>query len=268
MIKKIKIVTNNEEKSIKTKEILYKYIKDYNFIEVENNPDLVISIGGDGTFIKSLKETNFNTDILYVGIHTGHLGFLQEVQINQIKQLFDCIILNNYKIETLSTERIEVITNNGLLEFFALNEMVMREEDLKTLKFEVTINNKHFENFAGDGIMISTPTGSTAYNLSSGGSIIYPSLKTLQLLPLSPLPMSKHYSSLNNSVVVPENMTISLLIDNYYKEKIKLIIDGENISLDFIEKINITTASKGINVLRFNNYDFFERINEKFLKLN
>lgn len=266
-IKRINIIDNGLKDSIEVKNSIKKLITKYNLIYDTMNYDLVIAVGGDGTFIKSLKETIFNTEILYVGVHTGHLGFLQEVQVEEIEKLFQNIITNDYKVEKLSIEKIDIITDNKTLEYYALNEGIIRDIDLKTIKMEVKINNKHYETFAGDGKSICTPTGSTAYNLSSGGSIVYPSLKTLQLLPLSPLPMSKYFTCLRNSVIVPENMVITLIPQKEYEKRIKLVIDGESIQLDneIVKQINITTAKEGISVLRFNRYDFWERINEKFL---
>lgn len=264
-IKRINIIDNNMEDSIKVRNQIKELIIKHNLIEDNENPDLIIAIGGDGAFIKALRENSFNTKALYVGILTGHLGFLQDVEVDEIDELFYIITNDKYKVETLSVEEIKVFTKDGIIEHLALNEVVLREIDCKTIKFDIKINDKHFEYFAGDGVVISTPTGSTAHNLSAGGSIIYPSLKTLQILPLAPLPMSKHFSTLRSSAIVPEDMTICLIPEDYYKDKIQLKIDGETFISNEIEKIEITTAKEGINVLRFNNYDFWERVNKKFL---
>lgn len=266
-IKSVSIIDNGNMKSIKAKEMAQEAIIKYGFVESNNNPDLVVAIGGDGAFINSLKNTNFSRKTLYVGIHTGHLGFLQEVRTEEIDLLFKTIKDGTYKVETLSIEQIEVIGDDDIQVFYALNEIVLREKKLKTIKLDITINEKHLQRFAGDGIVISTATGSTAYNNSLGGSIIYPNLKILQVLPLAPLPITKHYASLRNSVIVPENMTVSIIPEIEYQGNINLCIDGQDLHFPYVEKINITSAKEGISVLRFNNYDFWERINSKFLKL-
>jgi Predicted sugar kinase len=266
-IKSVKIIDNRNVKSISAKKMVREAMMKYGFIENHNNADLVIAIGGDGAFINALKNTHFNRKSLYVGIHTGHLGFLQEVKVEEIDLLFKTILDGVYKVETLSIEQIEVIGEESVQTYYALNEMVLREQKLKTIKLDVSINERHLQKFAGDGIVISTPTGSTAYNNSLGGSIIYPSLHTLQVLPLAPLPITRHYASLKNSVIVPENMTISIIPEVEYQRKIHLCVDGQDLEFSYVEKINITSAKEGINVLRFNNYDFWERINSKFLKL-
>lgn len=267
-IRSVNIIDNGDEKSISAKKRVIEAMTKYGFYESSENADLVIAIGGDGTFINALKKSKFNRKSMYVGIHTGHLGFLQEVKFNEIEILFEAINQGTYKVETLSIEQIEIISGYDTHKYYALNELVIREQNLKTLKLDVSINESHLQKFAGDGIVISTPTGSTAYNNSLGGAIIYPSLRILQVLPLAPLPITKHYASLKNSVIVPEEMTVSIVPDKEYQEKIYICIDGEDFRFTNVEKINITYAKEGIEVLRFNHYNFWERINSKFLKLN
>lgn len=266
-IRSVKIIDNGNTKSISAKKMVREAMMKYGFTENSDDADLVVAIGGDGAFINALKTTNFNRKSLYVGIHTGHLGFLQEVKVDQIDLLFKTINDGIYKVETLSIEQIEIVGEKTTQKYYALNEMVLREKRLKTVKLDVSINGRHLQKFAGDGVVISTPTGSTAYNNSLGGSIIYPSLRILQVLPLAPLPITRHYASLKNSVIVPEDMTVSIVPEIEYQGKIHLCIDGQDLEFAYVGKINITSAKEGINVLRFNNYDFWERINSKFLKL-
>lgn len=264
-IKSIQIESNNTEKSIVAEKIVRNFARIHSFDIVREHADLIIAIGGDGSFIQSLHNTNFDKSSLYVGIHTGHLGFLQEVNVDEIEKMFQLINSNQFRTENISIENILISTTTKSYEYHAINEMVVRERDLKTLYLDVLVNQKCLESFSGDGLIVSTPTGSTAYNLSTGGSIIYPGLSTLQILPLSPL-NSGIYRSLTNGVIVPENMTISLIPDDKYKERIMIFIDGSKKEFDnIVERIDVTTNNNGINVIRFDKYDFWSRIKEKFL---
>ena len=269
-IEKVKIYSNNSNKTRDIKKRLISKLKNYNIKIVDKNPQLIIAVGGDGTFLKALKEEYYNDNLLYVGINTGHLGFLQNINIDDIDNLINALITGNYKISNLSLLNIEVICKNldGMkyaMNFSSLNEFVLRERDMKTLKFEVKLDGVHLETFAGDGVIVSSPTGSTAYNLSSGGAILHPSIKAFQLLPLSPLPTSAHYSNLKNSLIIPKNNVLTLEPLKYFKEKTKIQIDGENYSFEDLEHINITLKEKGIKSLCINEVNFCRKINEKFL---
>lgn len=269
-IKKIKIESNRTPQSIEVRLDVEKKIKEYGFSLVNTEPDLVIAIGGDGTFIQSVHNTllaeNYLPDRspLFIGIHTGHLGFLQEIDKNEIDDFFKILLEERFRIEKVCLEDIKVFTKDNVVDLFALNEMAIRHSELKTLYLDVTINGKNLEHFAGDGLIISTPIGSTAYNLSAFGSIIYPSLNTIQIMPLAPI-FSQAYRSLRNSVVVPEDMTVSLIPHENYKEKISLFIDGNREDFSFIQKIEITASRRRLDILRLDKYDFWTRVKEKFL---
>ena len=125
------------------------------------------------------------------------------------------------------------------------------------------INDVLLENFVGDGLLISTSCGSTAYNLSFGGSVVYNDLHTLQITPIAPL-NSKAYKSLINSIIVPENKLIKIIPTKIVKD-LHLVVDGENIIFENVKSIQTKTANKKIKILRLSVYDYTKVINEKFL---
>ena len=129
---------------------------------------------------------------------------------------------------------------------------------------KVYIDDNHLQQFSGDGIIISTPVGSTAYNFSSGGSIIYPSLRTLQITPLSPI-NSEAYRSLPNSAVIPGDITISIKPEFRYENSILLINDGMEFRYDNITNINLKLSDKTINRLIFDKNMYWKNLKSKFL---
>lgn len=267
-IKRIQIVNNLNKKSIETKEIVVKFIKEFNLIEVESKPDLIIAIGGDGTFLRALNKNRYNTETLYVGIHTGHLGFLQDIQISEIEELFKRITTKNFIVDEILLQEITFHCDKHSFQYKSINEFVLRERNLKTLEVDVKIGNAYLQSFRGDGFIVSTPTGSTAYNLSAGGSILFPGIEGLQLLPLAPLPKSKHFATLSNSIIIPKNQKLELLPNAYFKNNLFICVDGECFQFNFkINKITLKIADKGINVLRFKEHNFCTRINEKFINI-
>lgn len=273
-LEKVKIYNNfnNKTKDIK-KHLIDKLIAN-NFKIVEKDAQLVISIGGDGTFLKALRGENYNKNCIYVGINTGHLGFLQEIKANEIDILIKSIKDNAYNIDELYPLDVALIAiqNNKKysLKFQAINEFVLREINLKTLKFEVDLDGEHLETFAGDGVLVSSAIGSTAYNLSSGGAIIHPKLKAIQLLPLSPLPTSKHYSNLNTSLIIPNTSQIVLKPLEFYKNKLRIQIDGEMYTFDSfnnIMNIKLGLSETPIKTLTIHPLNYPVKIREKFLDI-
>lgn len=264
MIKKVKFFYN---KSDRTKEILSLAIKEFEengFQVVDTDYDLAIAIGGDGSFLHMLKDTSFNSDVYYVGINAGTLGFLQEIKPEEIPDFINKIKKKKYKVETIGIQETTVISSLSNKKYYSLNEIVVREKNLNTAVIEVKVDDDLLEKFVGDGIMVATSVGSSAYNLSFGGSIVYGTLPTLQITPIAPL-NSKAYRDLLNSVIVPENNIITLIPDKE-KNNLLITIDGDNIEFEHVDKIITVVNNKKINCLRLENYSFIKIVNEKFLK--
>jgi len=263
-VKKIKIFSNNNDKSKEIYEITKMKLVDNGFELVDDNFDLGIAIGGDGSFLRMVKKCNFNSNILYVGINSGTLGFAQEVSVEEIDSFIEELKDNKYKIDDIGIEEINVITGEGTLNFTALNEIVIREKDLNVANLDISIDNTFLEKFVGDGVLISTSFGTTAYNLSFGGSIIFNTFHSLQITPIAPL-HNKVYKSLTNSIVIPETKIIKI-VPREDKNNLLLSIDGENRVVSNVIKIECTISNTKIKCLRRINYDFFEKVNEKFLR--
>ena len=265
MIKIVKIFGNNSDISQYTVELLREKLlnSDFNVVD-SNNADLIISVGGDGTFLQTLRETDFNPKPLYVGIQCGHLGFLQEINIDEIDIFIENIKNMIYNIKKMSILRTIIETKSGINQFCALNETVIREKDLKALHVNLTINDSLVEKFFGDGIIVSTPVGSTAYNLSADGSIVYPTLDVLQITHLAPI-NSSSYRSLNNSIIVPSEMIICLIPESDYSSDILVSVDGYSTVVPCVKKIEIVSNSNHIKSLILEKYCFWSRIQEKFL---
>lgn len=262
-INKIKLFINDNEKSKIVAKDLELELKKYDFKIVSRNYDLAISIGGDGSFLRMVKDTKFNEDIYYIGINSGTLGFLQEIDIDKCVDFVKRLNSDNYKIEEIGIQESKVITEDEVLLFDSLNEIVVRDMDFNTMKLGVYIDNELLENFTGDGLLISTSTGSTAYNMSFGGSIIYNTLKTLSITPIAPL-NNRVYRSLVNSVIVPSDKIISLVPKD--NKNVFFMIDGVNKRIENVIKIETKIAKKSIKCLRMNDFHFIKVVNDKLLE--
>ncbi len=264
-INKIKIYCNENKKSSNVYIKLEKLLVKNNFEIVDKNPDLAVAIGGDGSFLRLVKQENYNSKLLYIGINSGTLGFLQEVRINEISELIKALNENNFSVEEVGIQETVIVTNENKYLFNSLNEIVIRDKDLNTAFLKILIGNNLLEDYSGDGILISTSVGSTAYNLSFGGSIIYNILHTLQITPVAPL-NNKSYRTLNNSVVVPDKACIKI-VPNKCKNNLLVSVDGENKILNNVKFIKTKVDKKRIKFMRFKKYNYWQKVNEKFLSI-
>ena len=258
----VKLFYNNNDKSINTfNEVKDKLIKN-GFNIVENDYNIAIAIGGDGSFLRMVKETNFKSDVLYLGINTGTLGFAQEIHVNELDELIENLKTGNYKVNEFGVQETNLYSNNENSKFYSLNDIVIRDMDLNTLKLDIFIDDALLEHFAGDGILVSTSFGSTAYNLSFGGSIIYNTFHALELTPVAPL-NNKTYRTLTNSLVLPQNKNIEIIpVSN---KNLIVTVDGENKYYQNVDKIDTILSDKTIMCYQNIDYNFVKKINDKFL---
>ena len=263
-INKVCLFSNDNEKSKNIEKKLKKVLEKNDIVVSENNYDLAIAIGGDGSFLRMLKKTNFNSDIYYVGVNTGTLGFLQEIKPNELDEFVQCLKDDEFKVDSIGIQKTQIVTNESTSIFYSLNDIVVRDKDLNTTILNIQVDNITLEEFVGDGILVSTSVGSTAYNMSYGGSIVYNTLHTLQITPIAPL-NSKVYRNLLNGVIIPEDKLITIIPRND-KGNLIVTIDGENNIYNNVLKIETIVSRKRIKCLRLNNYKFINIINEKFLK--
>ncbi len=262
-INKVRLFVNDNEKSkIVAKDLELELIK-YGFKIVKKNYDLAISVGGDGSFLRMVKETKFNQDIYYIGVNSGTLGFLQEIDIKDTVDFVKRLNSDEYKIEEISIQETKVITEDDIFHFDSLNEIVVRNREFNSLKVPVYVDDELLEDFSGDGLLISTSTGSTAYNMSFGGSIVYNTLSILTITPVAPL-NNKVYKTLVNSVIVPGSKVITLKPTKEYKD-LFIQVDGVNKVIDNVIKVETKIDGKSIKCLRMNDFHFIKVINNKIL---
>ena len=262
----INIISNDNPESKKTSNLLIDKLSDNDFIlpsQYDNNAELNICVGGDGAFLRTVHRHQF-PNIPFVGINTGHLGFFQEILPENIDEFVKKYINEDYITEEIFLVKANVCTQNKCFQLFGVNEIAIKGIKSKVVHLEIFIDGNHLENFCGDGIIVSTPVGSTAYSFSCGGAIIYPSLKTLQITPVSPI-SSRAYRSLPNSTIVPGDITITIKPEYRYENSILIIVDGIEIKYDNITEINFTIPEKTISKLNFDKNMYWNNLKSKFL---
>ena len=262
MIKNIKLFVNHNDGSIRLAKLVKENFVKNGFI-ISDDYDLGVAIGGDGSFIRMVRDSNFSSDPYYIGINAGTLGFLQEANEHDLNRLIRVIQNNDYKIDEMYIQETDINYDDKEDKIYSLNEIIIRDYDLKTAKLDVFVDNDLLESFIGDGLMISTTIGSTGHNLSYGGSIVYSDLPTLQITPLAPI-NSKVYTNLVTSIILPRNKDIEI-IPNGFTHDLLLTIDGEHSVYKNVDNVNTCIKDKKIKCLRFKDSNFSRKVNEKLL---
>ena len=227
-----------------------------NHLDLKSGYDLMISLGGDGTFLKAVSYIR-DSGVPILGINTGRLGFLSNLSKLQIAQTLQRFNDGQYEFQKRSLLRIH--TENDLFadENFALNELTLQKKDTSSMiKVHGYIGDKFLNTYWADGLIVATPTGSTAYNLSCGGPIITPGCQVHILTPIAP-------HNLNvRPVVVPDHMPISLQVEGRDRTYL-LSLDGHSQHIKQGEKVTITKAEFMINVVKFEDNNFLDTIRNK-----
>lgn len=223
--------------------------------------DFIIVLGGDGTILRTARSLGKN-DIPILGINIGNLGFLTNAEIGDFDDIIGELHRDSYEIE----ERIMLnckIKDRETEAFMALNDIVVAKGTLsRIVEFSISIDNKLYTNFTADGIIVSTPTGSTAYNLSAGGPIIHPELEVVAITPICP-----HTLSMRTMVVSADKDVVLRLKGK--NESIFLTVDGQNVyELSEEDEIIITKNEKRCKVIRLLNNDYFDILRRKIMHKN
>lgn len=264
--RKINIISNRNIESKKTTERLNDLLIEKGFSvshKYSSDAELNICVGGDGSFLKAVHKNNF-PQIPFIGINTGHLGFFQEIKPFEIENFINMYIAKDYILEEIFLLESKVCTKKKCFYLKSVNEIVVKGMKSKVVHLDLSIDENHLENFSGDGLIVSTPAGSTAYNYSSKGSIIYPTLRTIQITPLSPI-ISKSYRSLPNSVVVPGDLVVTISPNKNYINTTLIVNDGVEYKYSDISRIDLTISDKKIYRLNFDKDLYWNNLKDKFL---
>ncbi len=267
MKKNIFIYRNETKISIDTETEIMQFLESQGYgihSSLTDDVDLVLCIGGDGTFLSFLNEYDFpKTPIL--GINTGSLGFFQEIVPKDLDAFLQDFQNDNYQIQTLNPIKAVIETESKTQTVYGLNEIAVKAAGNFLLHLNVAINNEPIEKFNGDGLLVSTSTGSTAYNYSLSGGIVDPRLKLMQVAPIAPV-NSTVYRSFTSSLILPDKMDI-VIEPEYQENKNSIFICYDRYSLPFsdIKKITLTLSNREISLLRSEDYNFWNKVKSKLL---
>lgn len=261
---KFAIQSKGDHTSEKLKQKIYRYLIEFELEFDENQPDIVISVGGDGTlleafhrYIERVEETAF------VGVHTGHLGFYADWMPEDIEKLVIHIAKTPFQIVDYPLLEVTVRYLDGIKEnrYLALNECTVKSVE-GSLVMDVEIKGEHFETFRGDGLCLSTPSGSTAYNKALGGAIIHPSLEAIQLAEMASI-NNRVFRTIGSPLVLPQHHTCLLKPVN--DVDFHITIDHKFLLHEKVKSIQCRVAREKVRFARFRPFPFWKRVKESFI---
>ncbi|WP_449537256.1 NAD kinase [Ferdinandcohnia sp. Marseille-Q9671] len=243
---------------------LYKLAEEHQFTIVEdyNKANVIVSIGGDGTFLQAVRKTNFRQDCLYAGISTtGALNLYCDFHSNETDKMVEA--MQNEQIEVRRYPLLEVKVDDNP-SFYCLNECSIRSAIIKTFVLEVYIDDLHFETFRGDGLIVSTPTGSTAYNKSVKGAVVDPLLPCMQVSELASL-NTNQYRTLGSSFILSDARKLTLRDVQDGNDFPTIGMDNEALSIRNVKQIDIKLSDKRIKTVKLKDNSFWEKVKRTFL---
>ena len=228
----------------------------------EKQPELVISVGGDGTMLRSVHHY-MHCPCYFVGVHTGTLGFLTDFQKEEVDTLVASIKGGTYRSSDLCLLDVIIHQNKGIDVLHALNE-VRVDYGFATQVMDVYIDEDHLETFRGNGMCVSTQVGSTAYNKSLGGAVLYPGNPLMQLTEVAGI-QHNAYRSLGSPLILGKPQCIHFV----YKQKqdtLYLGIDHRAFTLQDVTKVSISISSKQIHFIEYREMSFISRLRRAYIK--
>lgn len=221
--------------------------------------EFIICVGGDGTFLNTARKA-FTYKKPVLGINKGTVGFLAEVEISEIEMAIDSLVTGEYGIQSRMVLDVTVMRNGEkVYENIAINDAVITRMALsRILRLIVMIDDKYADSFSGDGVIISTPTGSTGYSLSAGGPIVQPDMRLVIVSPICPHILH------SRSYIASDTKTVSVIIDDKSEIDAILTLDGqEGFTLEPGDQIIVKASDESVYFASVKNMDFYDILRAK-----
>lgn len=261
---KFAITSKGDQKSNSIMHKMRTYLLDFDLIYDEDQPDIVVSVGGDGTLLYAFHRYTSRLDkTAFVGVHTGHLGFYADWTPEEIEKLVIAIAKTPFQVVEYPLVEVIIRYQHGGKEakYLALNEATVKSVE-GTLVMDVEIRGEHFERFRGDGLCISTPSGSTAYNKALGGGIIHPSIEAIQIAEMASI-NNRVFRTIGSPLILPSHHTCMMKPVN--RSDFQVTIDHLTLLHKDVKSIQFRVPKEKIRFARFRPFPFWKRVHDSFV---
>jgi NAD+ kinase len=230
------------------------------YFSSQNPPevDFLLCFGGDGTLISGVRIFS-DPSVPVLGVHLGGLGFLAQITPEVLIDKLESVKKNEFKIQDRLVLSAKISGNED--SYYAVNDFVVQNEtSFRVTSLSLFIDNQHVSDYKSDGIIISTPTGSTAYSLSSGGPIVQPDVFSIVITPIAP------HSLTSRPLVLPSDVEVEFRFSKESENDLKLIVDGQNI-INFTKTstVKLSKANHHLKFITFKDYNYYETLKNKMI---
>lgn len=253
-------IKNNQNK----REFILSKLRRHGFTSSKNG-DLLLVIGGDGTFLSAVQK-RLRQNPIFVGFNAGNLGYFSEFTMDDIDNFIEILVKKDYWIENIPVYEVRMKESDGEKTAFFVNDLVIERKSTRILHMSVQLNDEKLCSISGDGVVVSTPLGSTGYNMSVGGAISLDNDSFYQLTPIAPV-VSKAYQSIKNSIVF-KNTDELTIFPNYKKQRtFRIVCDGKEIRGKNVRFVEVRKTNQYIRILRSNKFKKTEHLRNKIFNL-
>jgi NAD+ kinase len=234
------------------------YEKQVEIEHIGEGADFIIVLGGDGTLL-SVARHGRGKDVPILGINLGSLGFLTEISVEELSPMLDGVMKDQYSISKRAMIDVSVKRNREkVFEFTILNDAVITKDALaRIIDIETYVDDEYLTTFRGDGLILSTSTGSTGYSLAAGGPILYPSLRNVIVTPICP------HTLTNRPIILPEDTTIRAVLLSR-DERVVLTLDGQiGFPLEYGDEVTVKQSARAVSLIKSSSKGYFEILRTK-----
>ncbi|WP_163529827.1 NAD kinase [Halobacillus ihumii] len=261
---KFSILSKGDKKSNEIRTKIKSYLTEFNLEYDEEEPDLAISVGGDGTLLEAFHTYVHRLDrTAFIGVHTGHLGFYADWMPEELEKLIIEIARTPFQVVEYPLLEVTIRPKGGGSEdrYLALNECAIKTSE-GSVVFDIEIKGDHFETFRGDGLCISTPSGSTAYNKALGGAILHPSLEAIQIAEMASI-NNRVFRTIGSPLILPGHHTC--LLKPLNERSFLFTIDHITRTYKDVKSIQCRVAKERVRFARFRPFPFWKRVHDSFV---
>lgn len=262
------VLDRGDPLSVELTQQFHKLAEQRGFVLDAESPEIVVSIGGDGTMLHAFHTfIDRIPDLAFVGVHTGHLGFYADWKADELNELVDHMsgVRGSDSVEPRLVKyplvQLDIHKKSGTSSYIALNEFTLKGVD-GTVVAQIDINDVTFEMFRGDGICVSTPSGSTAYNKSVGGAMVHPSIDALQIAEIASI-NNRIFRTLGSPLLLPKHHHCDIF--SRKEQRLLLTVDHINISIDDLISVRCQVAEQQVSFARYRPFPFWNRVRDAFL---
>ncbi len=234
------------------------YGKSFELEHVAEGTELIIVLGGDGTLLSVAREIR-GRDVPILGVNLGGLGFLTEISLEELPEMLPLVLKGEYRTSIRVMFDVMVKRNSAeIFELSFLNDAVITKDALaRIIDLETSVDGNYLTTFKGDGLIVSTPTGSTGYSLSAGGPILYPSLEQAMLTPICP------HTLTNRPIILPEEVSVTAKLISP-DERVILTVDGQvGFQLEYMDEVVVRKSRYTVSLIKSATNEYFEVLRNK-----